>query len=331
MVTETSIIPRYFFKMKRKMKKIFLIMFVSNALISCGGGGGGQSINSLDFTNATMAIPTLENGEKVEETVAVNQQNQYSINSVSNSSTNNSVFIFHKLTNSFNQFKLIVPYSLNAVESINCNYGGSATVNIDGNMGDESVVAIVAYADCALIEGMTISGTIHTSLSDYNSGDYDKGEYTYITNVDLVINDPSLGATSATILAGTRQEVSYLERSLFGFTIDMKITSGQIINGVRVGMENANVQSKLSFSSYEMFYRSGRFYISDLTAYADYDESYDMSLTPFIFDIDTGEILSGEAHFLMANGGKTKIVGTGGEPITYVDSDGDGIYELIEN
>jgi hypothetical protein len=68
-----------------------------------------------------------------------------------------------------------------------------------------------------------------------------------------------------------------------------------------------------------------------LTAYVDYDESYDMSLTPFIFDIDSGEILSGEAHFLMANGGKTKIVGTGGEPITYVDSDGDGIYELIEN
>jgi hypothetical protein len=327
------------------MKKIFLIMFVSNALISCGGGGGGggqstaggssqPSMNLLDFTSATMALPTLENGEKVEETVAVNQQNQYSINSVSNTSTTNSIFIFHKLTSSFNSLKQLDPYALNAVQSVSCDYGGSAIVNLDGNWSDENLNAIVAYVDCVAIEGITISGTLDMSLSDFNysDDDYDKGVYTYLTNIDLVVDDPSLGATTATMLAGTRQEVSYLERSLFGFTIDMKITSRQVIDGLRVGMENVNVQSKFSiFSSYEMFYRSGRFYISDLTAYVDYDESYDMSLTPFIFDIDSGEILSGEAHFLMANGGKTKIVGTGGEPITYVDSDGDGIYELIEN
>ena len=319
------------------MIRVILIIF-NIILISCGGGNGGNSSSQSsgeqpDFSKAVMAKPTLENGEKVEEIAAVNQQNQYSLNSVLENNNTNSIFIFHKLTGSFNQFRQINLYALNNVANEACEYGGNFNAHMIGDWGSELTVTLT-YNQCTEISGLTLSGTMKMSLSDYNSDDddYDKIDATYITDVHLDIDDSSLGASSAKILAGSKQEVEFIDRTLFGFELDMKITARQVVNGVQVGMENADVRSKFNvFSSYEMYYRSGRFYIDDLKAYVDYDVSYDMSSTPYIFDNNTGEILSGEAHFLMANGGKAKIVGTGGEPITYVDANGDDIFEIIEN
>ena len=46
-------------------KRITFIFFITASLISCGGGGGNKSLNQFDFSNAVMADPTLENGEKI--------------------------------------------------------------------------------------------------------------------------------------------------------------------------------------------------------------------------------------------------------------------------
>lgn len=40
--------------------------------------------SSFDTSNTVMALPTLVNGEKIEDVSAVNQQDQYSLNAVAN-------------------------------------------------------------------------------------------------------------------------------------------------------------------------------------------------------------------------------------------------------
>jgi hypothetical protein len=314
------------------MFRFFFVIFYITLLISCGGGGNSQlSISPLDFSQALMAEPTLQNGEKVEETAAVNQQNQYSLNSISANTGINPIFVFHKLANSINQSTQTDPYSLNAVVSEFCEYGGDYSGTVSGDLSNGN--AFITYDDCSLITGITMSGTVMATLTNCDIfGDCEKVNITYVSNVLIEIDDSSLGAFSSTIIAGSTQEAEYSNRNLLGYTLDMKITAIQIVDGRRIGLEDADVRSKFNlFTPLEMYYRSGRFFIDDLMAYADYDTSYDMSLTPFIFDNNTGEIISGEARFRMANGGIAKIVGNGGEPMTYVDADGDGFFELIEN
>lgn len=321
-------------------KRITFIFFITASLISCGGGGGNKSLNQFDFSNAVMADPTLENGEKIEETAAVNQQNQYSLNSVSSDKNPNTVFLFNTLINSINQFQQTEPYALNMViDPEPCSYRGYISGVITGlsdisDWGSDYTLN-ANFDQCSEVYGITLNGNVLMSFGDYNStyDEYDRVYAKYLSDFSINIDDTSLGALSATILAGSNQDIEYLSHNSFGpITSDMKITAVTIVDGNKVALQNAHVRSTLNILyPYEMYYRSGRFYIDNLTAYADYDESWDMSQTPFIFDSFSGEINSGEARFNLANGGKARIVGTGGEPITYVDADGDGFFELVEN
>jgi hypothetical protein len=225
------------------------------------------------------------------------------------------------------------------IDSQPCGYGGYISGVISGitdiNDWDLDYTLNADFDECEQSPGITLDGNILMSLSDYNSlyDVYDRVYATYLSDFNMIIDDPALGALSATILAGSNQDVEYLSHNYLGpITSDMKINAVTIVDGKKVALENAYVRSKLNILyPYEMYYMSGRFFIDNLTAYADYDESWDMSLTPFIFDSNSGELLSGEARFDLANGGKARIVGTGGEPMTYVDADGDGYFELSEN
>ena len=77
-----------------------------------------------------------------------------------------------------------------------------------------------------------------------------------------------------------------------------------------------------------MYQTQGKIYIDNLNSFVNYDTTYDMSQTPFVFSYKG--LLSGEARYNMSSGGKVKIVAESNKAVTYVDANGDGVYELRE-
>lgn len=301
-----------------------LILVATSVLISCGGGGGDSS---FDTSNAVMALPTLENGEKVEEVSAVNQQDQYSLNAVANENNPNIILTMVTLVKGLKQSLNTDLYALNQVINQSCDYGGSFFVKTNQEYGEDMTLT-VDYSQCGLFDGIVANGRARMLLTNFTEPDDDYTNYdiTYLSDFTIVADGITM-----TILDGATAEQINLRFDYSGAVeMDMKITANSIVNGVTNGMEDVNLRMSMDYNQ-TMYYKSGRFYIDNLTAYADYDSSWDMSLTPFIFDGNSGELLSGEARFNLANGGKARIVGTGGEPMTYVDADGDGDFELSES
>ena len=74
--------------------KLIIVAGAISFLSACGGGGGGADTSSISFpSSATMAEPTIENGEKVEEVVTKDPQDiAYSLNSVE-ASTNHNIIL----------------------------------------------------------------------------------------------------------------------------------------------------------------------------------------------------------------------------------------------
>ena len=72
----------------------------------------------------------------------------------------------------------------------------------------------------------------------------------------------------------------------------------------------------------ELYQTKGRIYINNLESYVDYDTSYDMSVTPFVFNYSG--VVSGEGRYIMANGANLKVFHDRVE----IDADNDGTYEL---
>ena len=77
-----------------------------------------------------------------------------------------------------------------------------------------------------------------------------------------------------------------------------------------------------------LYQKKGIIYIDNLTKYAEYDTSYDMSKTPFIYNFFYG-LQSGEARYNLSNGSKMRIVIEGSVKVE-VDTNGDGEYELTD-
>ncbi len=319
------------------MYKFSLSLFcVAIFFTSACGGGNNSSNQELEkglFSNSVMADPTLENGEKVEEIAATNQQEQYSLNAVASENRPNVFFKVYELIQNMDQYNSS-KYALNEVLSESCDYGGSFILTSDAEYRNDANIDVV-YNQCDMFDGVIIDGSADMFLSDYDisEDEYTKVDITYTSDFTMKGDDEVVGKTAVTILAGSTSEIEYLSFNIFGpIESDMTISAVAITDGVRTGLENANVRSTINFLyPLEMYYKSGRFYIDDLTAYAEFDETWDMSQTPFVFDSNNGELIGGEARFDLANGGKAKIVGAGGEPITHVDADGDGVFELIEN
>lgn len=295
----------------------------SSSTSSPSNGSSGASFPS----NAVVAAPTLENGQEVEKVVAQNQQSAYSINAV-NTSNHQNVALTMKTINDKIQKLPLSTYSLNETvnETEQCLEGGS--VNYNGSGSDTGGISLTVTFNNCNEYGLTMNGSIFSTASNYNNtfDDYTKVNTTMLS--DFTVSETGF---SSKILEGSTTNIEYSDIVDLYTANKMKLSISAIseINGIQTGQKDAvYFFDTPSYSNSSMYQTAGKIYINNLNSYVTYDSSYDMSLTPFVFDYYS--ISSGEARYIMADGGKMRVVAEYNEAKTYVDADGDGYYELSE-
>ncbi len=305
-----------------------LIVVVALGFVACGGGD--SSSGGLGFpSNSVQSEPTIENGKKVKEVVAKNQKETYSINAVEASSGSNIAFVLADIGKRVKGSSILnETYALNETidETESCSNGG--TYHITGS-GTETTGATFrqSYNNCNMND-MVLNGTVEGKVYNYNS------EHDGFQNIDLqYISDVSveLKGINYKIYSGSSEKIEVLSFSNYDSMESIKLTISAIseANGKKSGQNNAIYYfDDLDTSAPAMYQTQGKIYIDNLTSFVDYDSSYDMSKTPFVFNYSG--LTSGEGRYLMANGGKVKIVVEANEPKTYVDANGDGTFELSE-
>lgn len=314
------------------LTKLIFIFLVAILLSSCGGGGGAgaASSSSINTSGATMMEPTLENVEKIESLVVRNPQDQYSLNSVIGSQNSNILFNFLDVNKSFKETYNKTPYALNQAINIteNCDLGG--TLSINGRLNQQSGGSANAYYNSCDMGFGIMHGTAKLTVSGYNSTyeDYVNVSTTFVTDFIMTVDN-----VTTKVLAGSKAEITNLQFDYFygSILMDMNITAFYVENGITYGQENARIHFDIT-NPYNpsFYYKGGRFFIENMEKYADYDASHNMSTTPYVTDIG-GNLLSGEAKFNLLDGAKATITVIGFEPISAIDADGDGYFELVEN
>lgn len=324
------------------MKKNILLSTITAGILvasftGCGGGGGGSSSTLLDssFTNAVVAPATIENAEAVEETVVSTDASQFSsLLSVSNENSvpnlSGTVASISKTTAKFINYSTLNNYSLNETinESQSCSYSG--TVSYIGS-GDESGGTLtLTFNNCKETSSETMNGSIKAVISNYNSSADNFSTINMSIPSDLTM---TYSSTTESIKAGSyfNMNVTSFDYSGYPEIYNIATTIVSTIGSDSYGVKDAKFYYDISGSDASMYITQGRFYANNLGIYVDYDTNYDMSATPFVYSsygtFDNG----GEARFTMTDAGQMKIVIESNTPISYVDSDGDGIYELVES
>ncbi len=281
-----------------------------------------KNTSSLSFpANVTSAKPTLENGKKVEDATATNQIGGIpGLNSVHDNSRLNIALLSNKISKRLLKYTKEIDmqsYALNETfnEVDSCSQGGTMSFNMDR------------------INSMTITATnCNDGYENINGSVYmtiklsDVIEHTvkFITDFTITkVSDNSM----AKILANSYMIGVTTIADEKKVTISLQATDGSELHGLQdcefhyLETNNGNL---------EMYQTKGKVYIDNLAAYVDYDTSYDMSQTPFVFSGDEDTLISGEARYNMANNAKVKIKVESNEAKTYVDTNGDGVYELNE-
>jgi len=301
-------------------------------LIGCGSGGdsGGASDGgeSVAFpSNAVLAAPTIDNGEEVREVVAADQTTSIpTLNSVSSSSSINLALLTQKVSTvvskNLKDFNLNT-YSLNETvnETEQCSGGGSINFNGTGSDSTGGTVTIT-YSQCVEY-GSTTNGIIKATIANYdsNSGEFKDTSISFLS--DYTMNIDNYGSTS--ILKGSNVTMNILAFGDYGSASKMKYSITMIAetNSIKYGQKDSEYYIETSSSETQMYQTKGRIYIgSTLESYVDYDTSYDMSVTPFVFS--SSGITDGEARYIMSSGAKLKVFPTYVE----IDSNSDGTYEL---
>ena len=306
-----------------------LIVVVGLGFVACGDGGSSSGGSILAFpSNATEAQATIENGEKVEEVVAKNQQSSYTLNSIESSSTQNIAFPLHKVYDIIKQETRLNDYALNETidETQACSNGG--TIHSSGS-GSETTGGTITttFTNCNTY-GVTINGSMLSRIYNYNSkyDEFENIDTSFLTDTSVKSNEVST-IIYANSTSNTKTTAFSDNQSLKN--MQMKISAISESNGKKSGQNNAMYYfNNLNSSSPSMYQTQGKVYINNLASFVTYDTNYNMSQTPFVFN--SSSLTSGEARYNMANGGKVKIVVESNKAKTYVDADGDGNYELSE-
>ena len=312
---------------KHVKHSMFSIALISG-FVGCGSGGSSSSdSNSFSFpSTATESEPTIENGKKVKEVVATNQQSTYTINAVESTNSRNIAFDLQEINDIIKQKTTLSDYSLNETvnETESCSDGGTIHYSGSGNDMDGGTVTNT-FKNCKE-GGLFINGTIYSKIYNYNS------VYDEFLNEDLkFITDTSITIDNINV---KYYKGSTANSEITDFIPDeatsMKITINAIaeVNGKKSGQNNSIYYLDNLTSNPSMYQTQGKIYIDNLNSFVNYDTTYDMSQTPFVFNL-TG-LLSGEARYNMSSGGKVKIVVESNKTVTYVDVNGDGVYELRE-
>ncbi len=315
---------------------------VAVGLTGCGGGGGSSQSSTVENepisaefpTNAVSAAPTLQNGEKVKDAVTKNNLGPTSsILSVSSPTSVNvgqlSIDMYNKINDELKNISKS-NYALNEVvdETEACDVSGS--IHWSGYIG-ESGAEITAVFDNCNDSYLKINGTIYAKGSDYIGKDSFGDEiYKNITLKYMSDFTYSVGDQTFTIYKNSFEDVSNIQYNEYGeatnYTLYATIIADDGIQ--KYGIRDAKYQvSQPNWDDMSFYQTQGKVYIDNLTSYVDYDTSYDMSKTPFVYNDFIG-YTSGEARYVMAHNGKVKIVAQNGEANVYVDADNDGEYEL---
>ena len=323
----------------KKIKSLGLSLAVISTLgfTGCGGGGGSSSgaTSGLSFpSNAVSAAPTLANGQKVEDATATNQTSGIPLlNGVNSNSKLNVGLLGSQLTTSLaKKIKNIDlnAYSLNEVVDETSNCSGGGTMHYSGS-GDDTSGGTFTFAATNCKEGNEkINGSIYASISnkDATSGEFKDISIKFTSDFTVTnLSDSSLAKISKNSYFNVNSTSwdSSGDPKNFKLSMSMIATDGS----QSYGIQDAIFYFTSNGSNASMYQTTGKIYIDNLASYVNYDTSYDMSQTPFVFDY-YGNLTSGEGHYNMANNGKVKIVAKSNEAKTYVDADGDGTYELSE-
>jgi len=300
-------------------------------LVGCGGGDSGslpaQEAVSLSFpSNAAVAQPTIENAKRVKEVVAQDQQKTYSINAVTTSGSQNIAVTMEKVALATSNIDLPA-YALNETLNQTLECSNSGTMNLNGSGSEKGGASFTVIFNSCDNDGVVLNGRVLTTMSNYNQT---FGDYTTITTEYLSDVTASSSEFTAKIYKGTTEivQISNINGYDSANTLKMELSAISEVNAKKSGQEGAIYYFDFSSSQPKMYQTAGKIYINNLEAYVDYDTSYDMSKTPFVFG--NYGLESGEARYIMADGAKVKIVAESGVAKTYVDADGDGTYEKSE-
>ncbi len=289
------------------MKNILYIsisIIIISFFIGCSESSDSNNSLALFSSTAITSESTVENAKKVRAVVAKDQRSVIdNINTIIKENLNLSGYLNSK-------------FSLSEL----CNSGGSL------ESSSSETESSIDFKNCSE-SGIVINGKILGVVSDYDET-YDGYTKTHITfTSDLNISDQEY---SLKIISGSSLEIKFTDITGNDYAQKMKMTINLLTeqNGAKYGQENAVYYFDYT-SGYETMYQtSGRIYINNLDSYVDYDSSYDMSQTPFIFN--NNGLDSGEARYIMENNTSLKIIAENGLAIIYIDTDDDGIYELRE-
>lgn len=316
------------------MKKIAYmssLLIISLTFIACGGGGSGSSSNSgtISFpANSTQAEPTVENGEKVESATTTNQSSSVpglnSINSdtkINLSAIGSNIF---KQIQDINKRIDLSPDALNATyrDEEACSNGGK--ISFVGSSYDSGLYMTYTLSNCK--EGSeTSNGILHIAYTNNVNGLYTNWLIKYLTDFTYI---DSVGTVNISKNSFTQIDVEKVDSS--NNILDYKYTTSfQATYGSEYfGLKDCVYYYKTNGLYIDSYQTQGKVYIDNFSSYVDYDTSYDMSQTPFRFYGTS--LISGEARYLMSKKGRLKIKVEAYTPVTYVDADGDGVYELSE-
>lgn len=314
------------------MQKVFiksLAVIGILGLVGCGGGGSSSGSTGLSFpSTATKAEPSIQNGQKVKEIVAKNQEPSYLMNAVEASESQNIVFTLLPLQDVLRLKQNFNTYALNEtidqVES--CRNGG--TIHYSGSGSDPQGGTITTTFNNCNINNMTINGDFYQKFYNYNS------EHDTYQNIDTkVLTDESIkiGEISSKIYANSTWNMEVISFGNYDEmdSIKLKLSTISEVNSVKSGQNNAIYYfNNLHTSTPSMYQTQGKVYIDNLTSFVDYDTNYDMSKTPFV---SNGlKVISGEGRYLMSDETKLKIIAESDNTRVYIDADNDGIYELSD-
>jgi len=299
-------------------------------LSGCGDDSPTGNHSDISFpSNSTKADATVQNGQKVESVVTAKDiKNISGLNEVEEDSAINTTQLALKSADIIKaNIKSHDIYALNYTQDMgteSCSGGGTIQTSVSASLTSTNGAYTTVYNQCN--DGDTLTnGTVEysASLTDYANDNLDSLHIYFTT--DFSIRDNSSNKT-ANIKKNSNFTIKTLNDSKIRLDISLQATHGTDY----YGQNNATYYLYDAGNNSYIYQTAGRIYINNLDNYVDYDTSYDMSQTPFGYD-SNGVLVSGEGHYLMAGNGKLKIkVESADNPVTYIDADGDGVFEQHE-
>ena len=294
-----------------------VVAVLSFGIVACGGGGsgdGGSGNPSPSFPpSAKAAAPTIKN---VQTAKAQIRNMGFAVG-----------FIFRQFSTFQNDPALLFASKKAIDKTNNCASGGTVHVHSEGS-NTADITILVDYKECNQGRGNVMTGSAKVNVADYNATKRKFASESIVFQSDFYVKDNN----------GTNKisQGSYFAQHIEAYDSNGFVKSGNVSMSIMITGDSLNIGVKdfvLHFDQPQsdrqnIYLTKGRIYIDNLSAYVDYDTSYDMSKTPLVYSNITKSYVSGEEHFLMSNGAKAKFVVQSGVERYFVDANGDGVYEL---